>query len=687
MKDLFKRFKAYTLTEIVIVMLIIAVIVAVSLKITKAHMDSVVKYTYYSAYDLLSSVTGEMITDSDLSEQYGNYKSELPIRSLSKSLISKMQSFIELPAFASNEVQCSISSASHSVYDPCSKLFCSGNLKKVYAACSYNTHYLCAHCEESSPTTPDTDWGGSGHGHGDSGSSSTCSNWISAPYDGGCPLGYSVYSYSYMGKYQVSCRRCETDKLPEDCLVQGKYWSNGVCISCPSHIHTNYVPNESGTGCVACETASSCALQGKLVENCSCVSCPDGKVFDTSTKSCVTAQACGDGEIWDADMNSCRVPQTADDCTPTQVFDKDKQMCREKNITLPQDGNAFCDAFVSLTNTNKFNCSGKNTAQIKEVLASGDFSNLEPDIVLRNGMRLYNVKNPAVAIKKLEGNTSIAMQTPEIYSDSLIRSLVASIHTLSDKLVVFLQNLTQPKAYATSMMPNETQEACACWADTYPNCRPASQTCPSQGSPCHVTQCNSDQYYDYNVCACVGGSASTDPDDSTTACAAPTCDEGYELDTSKGECGECVAVTDTDDKDSSEVTIPTLDGLNEKGYIVYVDIDGERGDSILYEDVYPFYITFSGLVIPGYEKGQESGGNSKGHLSVSVKYDTYGSSRKVNWMNPKSTDFRHAACMSKYVTATNYCTGVVDNDLSSKQSICSNKESDCRIVPNKPLKF
>lgn len=93
MKDLFKRFKAYTLTEIVIVMLIIAVIVAVSLKITKAHMDSVVKYTYYSAYDLLSSVTGEMITDSDLSEQYGNYKSELPIRSLSKSLISKNAKF------------------------------------------------------------------------------------------------------------------------------------------------------------------------------------------------------------------------------------------------------------------------------------------------------------------------------------------------------------------------------------------------------------------------------------------------------------------------------------------------------------------------------------------------------------------------------------------------------------------
>lgn len=73
-----KKHCAYTLTEIVIVMLIIAVVVGVSLKITKAKFDSVIKYTYYSAYDLLSSVTGEMITDSDLSEQYGDLSLNLP---------------------------------------------------------------------------------------------------------------------------------------------------------------------------------------------------------------------------------------------------------------------------------------------------------------------------------------------------------------------------------------------------------------------------------------------------------------------------------------------------------------------------------------------------------------------------------------------------------------------------------
>ena len=42
--------------------------------------------------------------------------------------------------------------------------------------------------------------------------------------------------------------------------------------------------------------------------------------------------------------------------------------------------------------------------------------------------------------------------------------------------------------------------------------------------------------------------------------------------------------------------------INEYGYTVYVDVDGNSGDSILWQDVYPFYITMSGRVIPAYDK-------------------------------------------------------------------------------------
>ena len=46
-------------------MLIIAVIVAVSIGITKAKLDNVVSYTYYSAYSTLRKISTEMLADFD----------------------------------------------------------------------------------------------------------------------------------------------------------------------------------------------------------------------------------------------------------------------------------------------------------------------------------------------------------------------------------------------------------------------------------------------------------------------------------------------------------------------------------------------------------------------------------------------------------------------------------------------
>ena len=56
---------AYTLAEIIVVMLIIAVIVAVTIGITKAKLDNIVSYTYYNAYSTLRSISTEMLADWD----------------------------------------------------------------------------------------------------------------------------------------------------------------------------------------------------------------------------------------------------------------------------------------------------------------------------------------------------------------------------------------------------------------------------------------------------------------------------------------------------------------------------------------------------------------------------------------------------------------------------------------------
>ena len=63
----------YTLAEIVVVMLIIAVVVGVSIKVTKAKLDSVISYTYYGAYSTLRSATSEIIADYDPNKDVYTY--------------------------------------------------------------------------------------------------------------------------------------------------------------------------------------------------------------------------------------------------------------------------------------------------------------------------------------------------------------------------------------------------------------------------------------------------------------------------------------------------------------------------------------------------------------------------------------------------------------------------------------
>lgn len=53
----------YTLAEIVVVMLIIAVIVGVSIKITKSRLDNIISYTYYSTYTTLRTIASGMLAD------------------------------------------------------------------------------------------------------------------------------------------------------------------------------------------------------------------------------------------------------------------------------------------------------------------------------------------------------------------------------------------------------------------------------------------------------------------------------------------------------------------------------------------------------------------------------------------------------------------------------------------------
>ena len=127
--------------------------------------------------------------------------------------------------------------------------------------------------------------------------------------------------------------------------------------------------------------------------------------------------------------------------------------------------------------------------------------------------------------------------------------------------------------------------------------------------------------------------------------------------------------------------------INTFGYTVYVDVDGQNnGHSRLWEDVYPFYITMSGTVIPVYDKEHPglSGGDSRNHLMVSVEEEDFSSGdRKIRWLK-KSVSFKEGACSVSYVgTATPYCLGVPLEDTCASDY----NSSSCHLKYIKPVKF
>ena len=128
---------------------------------------------------------------------------------------------------------------------------------------------------------------------------------------------------------------------------------------------------------------------------------------------------------------------------------------------------------------------------------------------------------------------------------------------------------------------------------------------------------------------------------------------------------------------------------NAYGYTVYIDIDGVKGDSKLWSDVYPFYITLSGKVIPGYDATANpngAGGDSTSHMQVSVEYENYNSGKRaITWL-AKSVPFKEGACLAGYVgDATPYCR---NNPAVTKAPNCTTEsDSVCRVKQILPVKF
>ena len=542
---------AYTLSEIVVVMLIISVVVAVTIGVTKKKLESTTSYTYYSAYEALKDVTRTMLTD--FNPQNTKYQAKLPENHLYESVYqtryrNMLRSLWELPAEAGNVPQMT--------YNDCIKANC-WHGSETYFEC-LNRCKEFGKLEGCLKTCPE----GQILVNADSPDCYCSEDVIDPPtIDPG-----SMCFFNKIWDDTLQKCVCKTT-----CGIG--YRQNESTCECES-ISLPVEPDEPETGCSAGDTPPSCGQE-----------CVDGQwqAIDGFSKNCDEYT-----QEW-RDLPDCK-------CVPVAR-------------TIPLKGENFCEEFERRVNTN----SGDDYCKGTTISSSDkDFSNKTPDLVLRNGIMIYNLHSNPQKLSELEGNksgftVSLASKNLNIDFGEFNKDNVIIIdklgfnpvnHFIYSRLTLYplLSSLFNQQAYAD--IP------------------------PSGWS---------------------GGGIIEDP----------------------------FAPVDT----------------GEYGYVVYVDIDGKKGTSTLWDDVFPFYITLSGQVVPAYttDDGSDLGGNNNAYLQTSVQYEKISAQgrRKIDWLL-KSVSFKEGACKSGFLnSSTPYCSGI--GKLNQCNTTASGEKCSLKIV--KPVKF
>ncbi len=703
-----RLFSAYTLSEIVIVMLIISVVVAVTIGITKRKLESTVSYTYYSAYETLKDVSRSLLTDFNPKNE--KYQASLPNNLVNAALGNTpyenlLQTIWIQPANAVGlqevtdgvlfEEGCHITSCppgqkiqkagtpdcycDTDIDSPCPLL--NRNCPKGFHL--DNAHMADCHCV---PDAPDS-------------TTSNCDSNLAARCKKLGGIFNTVSCQCNLDLDPVEINPCLSKTCPEGYTKENV---NGECVCrepqdttcqrrCLSGYHLDVatctcVPNDGGdedpgTGGGDDDddgddpgTGSGDGSGDEPVAVC--------QPGDTPPEC---GQQCVDGQ-WQA------IPGFSKDCAEytEEWHDLPECKCMPVARTLPRTGENFCALFEERVNTNAGDCTGSAISS-----TTTDFSDKTPDLVLRNGIRIYNLHSDPVRLDELAGNkTGFTVSFDDNASASANTDMrIASNNTQylaiqNEALNMFLRKplsffpllsgLFELKAYALGPgfdTEIETEPDCDICHNIGPS-DPRYEMChvsctpPFDGKPvirtCLIENCLPGQHLvdgDTAFCKCVpdepaGGGDGEEPDNGGDDTPPVTPDDNVQ----KVDTGEY-------------------------GYIVYVDIDGERGSSTLWEDVYPFYITLSGQVVPAYRSsdGDNFGGNSDEYLQTSIQYEKINANgrRSITWLD-KSVSFKEGACGSGYInSSTPYCAGVAEHaECSSNVS-----GSKCTLKTVKPVKF
>lgn len=385
--------------------------------------------------------------------------------------------------------------------------------------------------------------------------------------------------------------------------------SGGIDCQC---IANHYL---TGNNEKVCHTA--CPVGQTLYASGTSKLCCDGD-FNTKTETCCGVNSvynggdrceCITGWLLDASTGLCTIPG---DC-PKGTQKASDGTCVANPPIIRAD--RFCELVGENWNTSSISCAslaggtrndvynaatGSNGRYLSISAPIGGFKNIQPNIVLANGLKMWILGDKTASIPGLS-----------FYSDPSVAD-----HNICKKVT----------------LASQTKEACLatdhgyfCGADN--NCftlTPSSFT--AAGTRLHDARgcCVSSDVSDYHKAALDAG----DP-------------QLYKKE-------------------------PTVYAIN--GFTVFVDINGDKGSSTLWDDVYPFFISANGKVYPGYplDASKETtgpnslylGGNSEKQLPVDVYYyeDSDGGEARKKKIAFSNVSFARGMCSARRISKyTPYC--------------------------------
>ena len=130
-------------------------------------------------------------------------------------------------------------------------------------------------------------------------------------------------------------------------------------------------------------------------------------------------------------------------------------------------------------------------------------------------------------------------------------------------------------------------------------------------------------------------------------------------------------------------------GDYEKGYIVFVDINGNSGNTALWEDIFPFYVVASkGDVIPAWENDLSDNTPDKNYGpkdSDIMKAGVYNNAKNTYVSGERGLTYQEAICKAG-VIAGDYCESIGVIDACKKATGTDEDPHDCSVKILPPIK-